>query len=203
MKNKCITCKVLFEGYRINTKCCSFKCRKAYIRNYKLQYDINNKDEISKKHQNHYLKNKDKLKCQSNNYYHDNKDQYKKYRKNYKFKRNLIHKNRLKTEPLYKLRCNMSSMMYKIFSKNNYSKNSKTRQIVGCTYKELYSYLLKTFINRYNREPTNNEYIHIDHIIPLSSAINEEEIVKLNYYTNLQWLLAIDNLRKSDRLDWK
>ena len=39
---------------------------------------------------------------------------------------------------------------------------------------------------------------HIDHIIPLSSAIDEKTLIKLCHYTNLQPLWALDNLRKNN-----
>ena len=42
---------------------------------------------------------------------------------------------------------------------------------------------------------------HFDHIIPISSAQTEEEVIKLNHYTNFQPLWAEDNLRKSNKIE--
>ena len=41
---------------------------------------------------------------------------------------------------------------------------------------------------------------HIDHIIPLSSAANEEELYKLCHFTNLQPMWATDNIRKGSKI---
>ena len=44
------------------------------------------------------------------------------------------------------------------------------------------------------------KHIHIDHIIPLSSAKTEEEVYELCHYTNLQPLWAEDNLKKGSKI---
>jgi hypothetical protein len=41
---------------------------------------------------------------------------------------------------------------------------------------------------------------HIDHIIPISSACGEVDLIKLNHYTNLQPLWEVDNLKKSNKI---
>jgi len=39
-------------------------------------------------------------------------------------------------------------------------------------------------------------YWHMDHIIPISSAKKEEDLYRLNHYTNFQPLYWLDNLKK-------
>lgn len=43
-----------------------------------------------------------------------------------------------------------------------------------------------------------NETWHLDHIIPISKALNEEDIIKLNHYTNFQPLCSKKNLEKGN-----
>ena len=63
--------------------------------------------------------------------------------------------------------------------------------------------MLQTYKNNYGYDWDGKEKIHIDHIIPLSTAKSEEDIIKLCHYTNLQLLKVKDNLEKSNRLDYK
>ena len=42
---------------------------------------------------------------------------------------------------------------------------------------------------------------HIDHIYPISLATDENHLIKLNHYTNFQPLLALDNIRKSNKIN--
>ena len=41
---------------------------------------------------------------------------------------------------------------------------------------------------------------HYDHIYPVSLAKDEEELIRLNHYTNFQPLWAEDNLRKGSKI---
>jgi len=38
---------------------------------------------------------------------------------------------------------------------------------------------------------------HLDHICPCAQAQNEEELIKLQHYSNFRWLPAKENLIKS------
>lgn len=73
--------------------------------------------------------------------------------------------------------------------------------MIGCDFQTLEIHLIQTALKNYGMWLDCNEY-HIDHIVPISSATSEDELIKLSHYTNLQYLTPYDNLSKSDRLDW-
>lgn len=68
------------------------------------------------------------------------------------------------------------------------SKKSSSEQMLGCSIKELLTYL--------KRMPKENE--HVDHICPCSQAQNEEELIKLQHFSNLRIIDNTTNLTKSD-----
>jgi hypothetical protein len=89
-------------------------------------------------------------------------------------------------------------------------KNSKTSQILGCSFEEFKLYLeskFETWMSWENYGKYNGELNYgwdIDHIIPLSSVSNEEEILELNHFTNLQPLCSYTNRNiKRDCIDFK
>jgi len=47
----------------------------------------------------------------------------------------------------------------------------------------------------------DTKLLHIDHIIPLVTAKTEEDVIKLNHYSNLQYLFAEDNLEKGAKYE--
>lgn len=134
-------------------------------------------------------KNKDKRRVYDKLYYSQNKEKKKKSVKEY------IRKKR-NTDLLFKMTCNISRNIRLNLKKRGYTKNTKTTKILGCTFGELRNHLESKFdywMNWDNHGLYNGELNYgwdYDHIIPLSSAKNEEELVKLFHYTNLQPLCS-------------
>lgn len=121
----------------------------------------------------------------------ERKENYRAYRRKYKaMKRS--------TDPLYKLKENLRRRTFKAFEVSKWNKNNTTKDLLGCEFNELYEYIESKFTDGMNW--SNQGEWHIDHIIPLASAEDEEEIKKLFHYTNLQPLWAIDNIRKGSKI---
>lgn len=121
-----------------------------------------------------------------------------KWSKNNREQRNQYFKNRRLNEPLFKLRCNLSTLIWVSLKRNGYSKNSKTYNILGCTFKEFKEHLEKQFLEGMNWD--NSGEWHLDHIYPTSLAKDKEELLKLNNYTNFQPLWAVDNIKKGNKI---
>ena len=93
--------------------------------------------------------------------------------------------------------------------RNGSTKTSKTTQILGCSFDEFREHIQSQWLpwmNWDNRGKYNGEYNHgwdLDHIIPISEANTEEELVKLNHYTNFQPLCSkINRDIKKDNLEF-
>ena len=107
---------------------------------------------------------------------------------------------RKKIDPKFKMIKNVRRRLNRFISSSKLTKRNTTIHLIGCTPDELKNYIENKFVNNMSWE--NQGMWHIDHIIPLSSAKTEDDLIKLCHYTNLQPLWAKDNLRKSNKLDY-
>jgi len=122
-----------------------------------------------------------------------------------RLKNNQRQKERREKDPLYKLKGNISSLIRQSIKLKGYIKESRTHEILGCSYEHFKEYIESFFIE--DREWMNwenygnpkdgifepNKSWDIDHIIPLSSFNTEQELLELNHYTNLQPLCSYYN----------
>ena len=142
---------------------------------------------VDKKRKEYYEHNRERIIRQTKKYRVDNKESVNKY-----------YRERKKTEPLFKLKCTLRNRTTMAFKRKGYSKNTKTQDMLGVEWKVVKKHIERQFTKGMKWD--NHGEWHIDHIIPLASAKNEEELMKLCHYKNLQPLWAEDNLKKSTKI---
>jgi hypothetical protein len=109
-------------------------------------------------------------------------------------------KNRIMVDEIFRIKVLMGRMVYRAFQSS--SVKPATMQIIGLNAKDLQCHLYQSFEKLYGRPVSDQDVVHIDHIIPLSSGKTFEDFVKLSHYSNLQLLLAIHNQQKFNKTEW-
>ena len=167
---------------------------KEYQKNYNKSRDKNY--HVDKNYQKEWREaNKDIIKAKAKEYREANKDIIRAKAKEYvKFKR--------ETDPMFKFIDNIKTNIRQSLTRNGFKKLSHTEQILGCSYKEFHSLIESKFESWMTWENQGNpkdgiyelnKTWDIDHIIPISTAINEYDVIKLNHHTNLQPLCSYTN----------
>lgn len=156
-------------------------------------------NEYNKKY---YIDNKNSLSLKLAEYRSNNKDKRKEYCINNREKINKksreYFKKRKEIDSLFKLNCNIRTLIRNSFKRINCErKSNKSESILGCSFEKFKIHLEKQFTNGMNWD--NQGEWHLDHIKPLSLAKTKEEVIKLNHYTNFQPLWAIDNIKKGSK----
>lgn len=214
----CGRCKSCNKNYNIENKQRIFEVRKKYIEKNKekikqqtKEWRLNNKEylkEYDKKQSKIYYKNNsDKIKENYKKWYIENKEKVIEYKKKYavenkekinQYAKNYI-RNRVNSDYMFKLQVSIRRLIYMSLKNNGKSKTTKTFNILGCTVIKFKEHLEKQFTNGMTWE--NQGKWHLDHIYPVSLAKDEDELIRLNHYTNFQPLWAEDNLKKGNRID--
>jgi hypothetical protein len=102
------------------------------------------------------------------------------------------------SHPINTLKHNLRGLTNRAIKSKGLKRTKKSLVYLGCSIEFLKEHLESNFLEGMNWE--NHGEWHIDHIVPLSTAKTEEDVYKLNHYTNLQPLWGLDNQRKSNKL---
>lgn len=168
----------------------------------KKNYKENNSEKIKKQSKIYYLNNIDKIKQYQKNSADAQKQKRKEYRENnWELIRNRekLNQTKKRSDPLYRLKDAIRCRIRNSLRNNGYSKKSKSMLILGCSYDNLKLYIEARFESWMNWENyglyngTEKYGWDIDHVIPLSTAKTEEDVLRLNHYTNLQPLCGYHN----------
>lgn len=219
------------DGFRADCKeCCNERNRKydelnkESIREYKKEFYKKNKSTIIERSKQWIINNPESFKEKTKRYSDKestkiNKKKYLKenyeyfstksreYKQNNKERLNKLQRERYINDELYRLKISLRNMLYKSLKKNGFIKESKSEEIIGCSFEYFKEYLESKFedwMTWENYGKYNGQFNYgwdIDHIIPLSSKNNENDILELNHYTNLQPLCSkINRDIKKDKI---
>lgn len=107
-------------------------------------------------------------------------------------------RDRHRTDPVYRMKRIVSTSIAGTLRRSGFTKRSKVVEILGCTWDELKQHFERQFLKGMSWD--NRELWHIDHIVPIASASTEEEVIRLNHFTNLRPIWAKDNLSKGAQI---
>lgn len=203
--------KIILMGkvYYQNNKEKVLESRKKYhqknidkIKAKKAIYRDKTKDKIKQKSKDYYAENKEIINDKNRDYYVKNRqavlDQCKKRAKLTRPILTIKQKHRRKTDPFYAFKTRICNLIRCSIYNKGYNKTSKTCEILGCTYDDFKTHIENQFVDGMSWE--NRSEWHLDHKHPISLAKDEQEVIKLNHYTNFQPLWAEDNLRKGCKI---
>lgn len=211
-KNREIINKKSRDKWKDNPDLAREKKKKYYQTNIEKEreqrriYRENNKEKEKLRHKKYQEKNPNANKI----YYEKNRKKCNERSKNYRKQnwekikqvKNKANKKRRLVDPIFKLRMNIGKSIYDSIKRNNFTKKSKTQEILGCLFDEFKQHIelkWEPWMNWENYGHPKDKILEpnktwdIDHIVPTSSAETEEDIIRLNHHTNLQPLCSYIN----------
>jgi len=163
------------------------------ILKYTKQYRDKNKEKIKKANNKYYIKNKKEIAIKSKKYWSNPANKLKNNERSLNYYHNTIKNNDI----LY-LKSILRGRTFKAFRSSKWDKNNATVKMLGCNFKTAHKHIERQFTKGMSWD--NQGEWHIDHIVPLSSAKTEEQLIKLCHYRNLQPLWAYDNISKGAKM---
>lgn len=190
---------------------------KEKIREYSKNYRLNNLEYFKKSDKDRYQRKREEILKNQKEYNINNIKKIKEYKKNNKerFKPRIrkymreYERNKRKTDVIFCLYRNTKSSIGTSLKRGGYTKKSRTYEILGCSYKDFKTYIelkFESWMTWDNKGLYNGQLNYgwdLDHIIPLSSAKTEEDLIKLFHYSNVQPLCSkINREVKKNLLNW-
>lgn len=96
------------------------------------------------------------------------------------------------------MRNNIKAALFKAFEEVGGRKTQRAEAILGCTWAQFVVHIERQFTKGMDWE--NRGQWHIDHIIPLATARDVSDVVRLNHYLNLRPMWGEENIAKGAKL---
>jgi hypothetical protein len=170
-----------------------YESKREQILAYGKEYRELNREKIRVRAAAYREKNREKLNARQIERQRANRESFNAYQLQYRL-------NRYKTDPLYALQMTCRRRILCAMQKGGYKKSTKTEALLGCSFEEFKAFLEAKFLPGMTWENRGKFGWHIDHVVPLSSAKDRDEMEKLCHYTNMQPLWAKDNHAKGAKM---
>ena len=164
-----------------------------------------NRKHLNEQQREKYRENPGAFKERKDRYISSHLEQVKESRTRYKTENRQrctdYERNKRQTDPVYRFRTSVRCLIWGYNKKKGYKGNKSTWEVIGCDFDAFLAYIQSQFEDGMTLE----NYGHgkgkwnIDHIIPICTAQTDEDIERLNHYTNLRPLWAEDNYKKSKK----
>ena len=167
-----------------------YKANKEDINLYHKQYQKENKEKVCLIHKQYCETNKENIRLISKRYYKKNKESILKR-----------HHKRMKEDPLYKTKTKLRRSLYSAFKRIQVGKPFNAEKLLGCSWEEAKAHFERLFEK--GMTWANHGEWEIDHIRPVDSFKDLEDLSLMNHISNLQPLWKTDNRQKSAALEFK
>jgi hypothetical protein len=172
---------------------------------YHKEWRDKHREQLNEKQRERYKENPDAFKERKARYVEAHLEDVKKSRKRYneenRQKRTDYERTKRQTDPVYRFRTSFMCLISQYLRKRGYKGGKGVWEIVGCDFETFLQYIKSQFsegmcLENYGH---SGECWNIDHIIPISTAKNDDDLERLNHYTNLRPMWAHENYIKSRR----
>jgi len=161
---------------------------------YRRRWQQNNPDLVKAAESRRIRHRTDQVRQRESEYRKRNAESIRAYRRQWQA-------NRMASNPAFKLRSKLASLINTSIRKQFGAKACKTTRLIGCTVEELRHHLEAQFADGMSWDNYGRDGWHIDHIRPCASfdLTDPEQQRQCFHYTNLQPLWAADNIRKGSK----
>lgn len=164
-----------------------------------------NRERLNEQQKARYKENPQMFKDSKARYIASHEEQVKESRARYKAENRQkctdYQRTKRQTDPIYRFRSSFVHLMSLYRKRTGYTGGKGTWEMVGCDFETFLVHIQSQF----EEGMTMENYGHgegcwnIDHIIPISAAKTDEDVERLNHYTNLRPMWAVDNYKKSKK----
>ena len=178
------------------------EANKEKIKAYHKQWRDKNREKLNEQQRERYKENPQAFKESKERYVESHLEQVKESRARYKKENRQkctdYQRNKRQTDPVYRFRSSFIHLMSLYRKKKGYTGNKGTWEIVGCDFDTFLEYIQSQFEDGMTLENYGHSKgcWNIDHIVPICTAQTDEDIERLNHYTNLRPMWASENYQR-------